>query len=54
MTASKSLNFHFDAIPDADISLPAQRLVNNERVRITKLLYAYMAAKDDVDTAIER
>ncbi|CAI2355325.1 unnamed protein product [Caenorhabditis sp. 36 PRJEB53466] len=40
--------------PDADISLPAQKLVNNERVRITTQLYAHMATKDDVDTAIER
>ncbi|NP_001317845.1 Nuclear hormone receptor 114 [Caenorhabditis elegans] len=40
--------------PDADISLPARKLVNNERVRITKQLYGYMAMKDDVDTAIER
>ncbi|PIC24110.1 hypothetical protein B9Z55_017565 [Caenorhabditis nigoni] len=40
--------------PDADITLPARKLINNERVRITKQLYAYMATKDDVDTAIER
>ncbi|KAF1753607.1 hypothetical protein GCK72_020164 [Caenorhabditis remanei] len=40
--------------PDADITLPARKLINNERVRITKQLYAYMATKDDMDTAIER
>ncbi|CAI2353825.1 unnamed protein product [Caenorhabditis sp. 36 PRJEB53466] len=40
--------------PDADISLEAKQAINDERVLITKQLYAYMLKKDGLEKAIYR
>lgn len=40
--------------PDADVSLQAKLSINDERIAVTKQLYAYMIRKDGIDTAIKR
>ncbi|EGT48686.1 hypothetical protein CAEBREN_30215 [Caenorhabditis brenneri] len=40
--------------PDADVSLDAKAAINEERVIITKQLYAYMLQKDGLEKAIYR